>query len=444
MSKRKRMSIRLLLTGALLMVCGACATLQDSSSVHYAPNPEAVQEVLSGERTVANARWWGFDADDATQCLQAAIDSGARTVIVPYMGHDWIVRPITLRSNQEIIFEPGVVVRAKKGEFKGRNDSLFSAAGASNITLRGYGATLRMRKKDYMTEEYAKAEWRMVLKLLSCKRITVLGLNLESSGGDGIYIGVSGDEQPYCEDIVIRDVTCYDNYRQGISVISAVNLLVENCVLANTWGTPPGAGIDLEPNNPSEKLVNCVVRNCIMEENEGAGILVYLKNLSRQSDPVSVRFENCYVRSGKDVGIGVGAITDDGPEGLILFENCTVENTAKGGIFIYDKSADSVRVRFANCNWDGVGMAEHASRLRAPLQITLVRSALTEKLGGIEFADCYLYDSIDRPALAVQARPELGVHDIKGQITVRNPHGARMELPSKQVDVDLNIVEITE
>jgi polygalacturonase len=442
MSHSKNMSTGCLFTAALLILCGACVTLQEPLSAHYPPNAEAVQEVLSGKRTVANARWWGFDAEDATECLQAAINSGARTVTVPYMGHDWIVRPITLRSNQEIIFEPGVVVQAKKGEFKGRNDSLFFAAGASDITLRGYGATLRMRKKDYMTSEYTKAEWRMVLRLLSCKRVTVLGLNLESSGGDGIYIGVSGDTQRYCEDIVIRDVTCYDNYRQGISVISAVNLLIENCVLANTWGTPPGAGIDLEPNHASEKLVNCVIRNCVMENNEGAGMFVYLKNLSRESDPVSIRFENCYVPSGKDVGIGVGAAKDDGPEGLILFENCTVENAAKGGIFVYDKSADSVAVRFVNCNWNNVGTAQRRSR--APLQISLLRASLTQKLGGIEFVDCFLYDNMDRPALVVQARPELGIHDIKGQITVRNPHGARMELPSKQVGVDLNIIETTQ
>jgi len=31
--------------------------------------------------------------------------------------------------------------------------------------------------------------------------------------------------------MVIRDVVCDRNYRQGISVISAENLLIERCVL---------------------------------------------------------------------------------------------------------------------------------------------------------------------------------------------------------------------
>jgi hypothetical protein len=181
-----------------------------------------------------------------------------------------------------------------------------------------------------------------------------------------------------------------------------------------------------------------------MENNEGAGILVYLKNLSRESDPVSIRFENCYVRSGRDVGIGVGAVKDDGPQGLISFNNCTIENTANGGIFIYDKSADNARVRFENCRWKNVGLGDgERKRLRAPLLIALIRPALTEKPGGIDFVDCYVYDSKDRPVLVAGGR-QFGVHDLKGRITVRNPHGATVRLPDEQIGVDLEVVEATE
>ena len=67
-------------------------------------SPEAVKEVLSGKRTVANAAWWGFDEFDATEALQSAINSGAKRVIVPNMTRDWIVRPINLAGDQELIF----------------------------------------------------------------------------------------------------------------------------------------------------------------------------------------------------------------------------------------------------------------------------------------------------------------------------------------------------
>ena len=110
-----------------------------------AANPAAIEGVHAGSRNEASAAWWGFNAEDATEYLQSAIDSGAKKVVVPFMGTEWIVRPIRLRGNVELVFEPGVLVLAKKGEFRGKGDSLFAATDAENITLRGYGATLRMR-----------------------------------------------------------------------------------------------------------------------------------------------------------------------------------------------------------------------------------------------------------------------------------------------------------
>ena len=103
-------------------------------------NSQAVDEVSKGQLKVANAAWWGFNEKDSTDALQRAINSGAAKIIVPFMGQDWVVRPIYLVSDQEIVFEPGVVVTAKKGEFKGNHDSLFRANHKSNITLSGYGA----------------------------------------------------------------------------------------------------------------------------------------------------------------------------------------------------------------------------------------------------------------------------------------------------------------
>ena len=50
--------------------------------------------------------------------LQDAINSGAQAV-VDNVGKPWIVTGIALASNQEILFERGVEVLAKKGAFKG-------------------------------------------------------------------------------------------------------------------------------------------------------------------------------------------------------------------------------------------------------------------------------------------------------------------------------------
>jgi len=408
-------------------------------------NSQAVQEVMSGTRAEANVAWWGFDADDSTRFLQAAIDSGARKVIVPYRGAPWIITPVKLRSDLELVFEPGVLVLAKKGSFHGGNDSLFAAVDAHDVTVRGYGAMLRMRKQDYQSEAYKKAEWRMALSFVGCRRVRVEGVRLESSGGDGIYLGSAS--LPYCADVVIRDVVCHDNHRQGISVIGAVNLLIENCVLSGTEGTSPQAGIDFEPDGPREKLVNCVMRNCVIENNAGPGILIYPKLLSPQSDPISIRVENCLIRGGKGAGIEVGAVRDTGPEGIIEFSNCTIERTAFAGIAVYDKSADRARVRFVNCRCKDVGLKRDGAspekrKGAVPVRLTLRRPELTKKHGGIDFLNCYVYDTVDRPALVLEDKGSgFGVHDLTGNITVCNPHGARADYRCKTSMMELQVIE---
>ena len=427
-SGRHARGVAILLAG-LLAICAGCAT---------APGGPAEREAAAVDSVDASS--WGFDAEDSTEALQAAIDSGAARVVVPFMGVPWIVRPITLRSNQEITFAPGVLVLAKEGAFKGKGDSLFTATDEANITLRGYGAVLRMRKKDYQSDAYEKAEWRMALALRGCKEIRVEGLRLESSGGDGIYLGATGN-LPYCEDVVIRDVVCDDNHRQGLSVIGAVNLLVENCAFSNTSGTGPAAGIDLEPNHAAEKLVNCVIRNCVMENNEGHGILVYLKNLSRETEPVSVLFENCLCRGGKSAGMVVGAVKDDGPQGMVEFRNCTAEDTGKEGAKIYDKSADNVHVRFANCNWSNAWAGESKPEEgHAPVFINLRRPELTQSHGGVEFVDCTVHDGRDRAVVLVKSKdPAIGGRDLFGVITVHSPHEPWMELGAEASNIHLEV-----
>ena len=430
-----------------------------------AASPKAVEEVLSGGRTEANAAWWGFSADDATEAIQRAIDSGASKVKVPYMGMPWVVRPIQLRADQEIYFEPGVVVLAKEGEFLGGGDSLFTARDAEGVVVRGYGATLRMRKRDYMEAPYTKAEWRMGLSLRGCTDVLVEGVRIESSGGDGIYID-GGGSQRYCKDVVIRDVTCFDNHRQGISVISVENLLIEDSVFANTWGTAPGAGLDLEPDGPGQSLVGIVVRNCLFENNEGHEILVYPKNLHGNAPDLSIRFENCLIRKtltddqpdgvaqgiGRDdathgwSGISVAAVRDDGPGGYIEFVNCVVENTGKESVRVFDKSAARAVLRFVNCQFKNPWLAPHPGHwgVRVPIHLQVRRPHVSKDLGGIVFDDCHVYDSISRPVVWLdRTNSEYGLRDTSGFITVHGPGEPRLELGSTTSNVSLRLIGLS-
>ena len=124
---------------------------------------------------VAHASCWGFTpGGDSTASIQAAIDCPlAHTVVVPDMGSPWIVAPPPLplpvhednastfvyrsainftRSDQLVVFEPGVVVEAKRWAFHGYKDCLAGMGSEDgpvrNVTIRGEGATFRMWKHD--------------------------------------------------------------------------------------------------------------------------------------------------------------------------------------------------------------------------------------------------------------------------------------------------------
>lgn len=291
-----------------------------------AARPDLVAKVAAGELKEARVSWWGFDAADSTRFLQAALDSGVPRLIVDKMPSSWVTLPLKGVSNQTVVFEPGAEILAKRGEFKPRGACLLTYAGCTNVRLEGAG-TLRMRHADYMTPAYSKSEWRHALSLLSCSNVVVKGLSFVDSGGDGIYLGVRGAPRKNV-DVIIRDVVCRDNHRQGISVISAENLLVENTQLLTTHGTAPQAGIDFEPNHSQEVLKNCVVRNCRAAGNAGAGFLTYVGQFNTASEPVELRFENC-VSNGDRHGFVYGGSGRRGGEvgGRITLVNCRFERS---------------------------------------------------------------------------------------------------------------------
>ena len=68
-----------------------------------------------GGQDVVTASSFGWNPTDATACLQAAFDSGAKKVVVDRQASEWLVETVYPRSDTEIVFADGVVVRAKPG-----------------------------------------------------------------------------------------------------------------------------------------------------------------------------------------------------------------------------------------------------------------------------------------------------------------------------------------
>lgn len=408
-------------------------TIEVDYFLEKAEATESIAEIIQNVKNVrmyVNASSYGFNKENSTMALQQAIDSGAERVIVPYMGEDWIVEPINLRSDLEIIFEKGVVVTAKKGSFTGKNDCLFKGENLENVKLTGCDAILKMRKNDYLQGPYTKSEWRMGLCLLGCKNVEISGLEIYESGGDGLYISSSPNGNYQCSDVQIKNCRFHNNYRQGLSIISGRDITVENCVFSNTIGTWPQSGIDLEPNNYRQELSNIHVKNCRFESNAGNGIQIHLSNVSKKTNPISILFEDCIIDSNNLYGVQVGPIPDDGPEGTVEFRNCEIINTRLSAIRIVDKSKKSASLTF-----DGMTLKNNAvkrsfleSKTNVPILLNTEKNDLVTVMGGILFKNCIIYDSQKRPFLSYyQAGEAVELDDITGDFTIHSEYSENIE-----------------
>ena len=278
--------------------------------------------------TSVNASAFGWNATNATTAFVNAINSTNDTIVIDKQVSDWMINSTNFSSlnNKTIIFENGVNLVAIPGAFSYIYATLMTLYECDSISIIGYGATFKMQKSEYII--YNNSEYRHCIALISCNNISIYGLKLLDSGGDGViisnYTGVA--YQRYCENILLKDLWCDNNYRQGISIGSAQHLRVENCWFTNTIGTAPQAGVDIEPNHPFERLVDIVFDKCRFTGNAGGGIKVIPISIDSTTLPMDITFNNCYVANN---GVNKYQIETysypSGATGFVRYNNCMTD-----------------------------------------------------------------------------------------------------------------------
>jgi hypothetical protein len=309
-----------------LMLVGILVTLLPLQSIAGGSTdnllPAAAPCVVGGRATASC--FGSSNTTDATETLQAALSSNASHLVIDDIGYPWIVRPLFLSGVTDMIIElqPRVHILARQDWFHGPQDSLLKISQAKNLTINGNGALLQMRRDDYAQpprgtcsscRNYSKAEWRCGVWLQQSDGVTLRGLTVIESGGDGIMIvGGSLGRSDHIPSLNTHIVDCvFDrNYRQGMSVISAINLTVHNTIFSNTAGTAPAAGVDLEPDYPHEGMVNITFTDCSCVGNAGGGFQIYLGTYNASAEPYSVSLTNMQINGGGAFGFGFGGLSE--------------------------------------------------------------------------------------------------------------------------------------
>jgi hypothetical protein len=395
-------------------------TLFASAAVAVVSITIAAGNGAAADEGVKISEKFGFDPEDSTRFIQEAIDSGARKLIFDKKDSPWITKPLKGRSNLTVVFPKGVEVVAKKGEFHALGDHLFTFDCATNVFFNGKGAVLRMHKSDYQKPPYAKSEWRHALCFRNCENVKISGLKILSSGGDGLYIGDRYGNRA-CRNFVVRKCIFEDHHRQGISVISAENLLIEDCIIKGTDGTPPQAGIDFEPNRSTEYFSRCIVRRCRIENNKGAGIDLHFPHSRFLTMPLDITIEDCYSTGNRYGVVYSGSPKSDLVTGRIKVNRCVFEREAGAAVGIFNKPARSAAVCFENCSF--VSNCVN-SRVESDILFDM-QGSKEETTDGVVFLDSKIVQGIRKEWFTIRGKSAIvkGVRSVLGKIEVVDADG---------------------
>ena len=202
-------------------------------------------------------------ADDTNAFNKALRAAQGGKLMVP-AGHYMInaiksIRPLSntiIELNDEAVLE---VIPNAETHYK-----LIRLHECDDVTI--CGGTL---KGDRQKHKGTDGEWGMGICIGSgCARIALQGVHSREMWGDGFYVG--GQVVP--REVTIRDCIADFNRRQGLSVVTGVQITIVGNRFSNTRGTRPENGIDIEPDRGGPGVDNVWIEGNRFINNGQVGI----------------------------------------------------------------------------------------------------------------------------------------------------------------------------
>ncbi len=237
---------------------------------------------------------------DDTAAFQAAIDalpSDGGTVYVP-AGAYLIdaTRSVRLRSRMLLSLADDAELLAKPNAAP-RSSGLWGEQ-LQDVEIAG-GRIVGDRDSHLGTE----GEWGHGIRLSGCVGASIRNIHVSRCWGDGISAGgnmLKGAASRPGRDLLIANAICTGNRRQGLTLGSYRGARVVDSEFSDTAGTPPAAGIDIEPDVDVARDI--VIENCLVRGNRGPGIQLYKR-------AAAVTIARCTIERNRGDGIlGLAAV----------------------------------------------------------------------------------------------------------------------------------------
>ena len=112
----------------------------------------------------------------------------------------------------------------------------------SNVKI--YGCTIQGERSTHIG---SSGEWGFGIGIWGSTDIDLENVTVKDCWGDGIYIMRVYSTTMRSQRIHGKNVVSTNNRRQAMSIIDGVDITFEGSYFLNANGTPPQAGIDVEP-----------------------------------------------------------------------------------------------------------------------------------------------------------------------------------------------------
>ncbi len=225
---------------------------------------------------------------DDTSWLQARLDAGGGTIFLPALpnGRCYATRGLWVWHDDTHVESDGAcIVALGPGPVRLRStdgDPIASTAVfyVNRAPIRG--RLLSPAPTDVTIGDLAidvPAHLGMYGVFVAGHDVTLSRLTISGDPIDDVNIGGRANGTGFVNDVSVVDSTLQGAQRNGISATGVIGLDVERNTIAGVQDTPgqPGAGIDVEPDDRAMPTLDVAIRNNMIRDNAGPGVLVSLQ-----------------------------------------------------------------------------------------------------------------------------------------------------------------------